>query len=86
MGFSTVIATINNAIDLLRSQTNVKFGELETRCTALEQHIHDLQVRLDKLDRPPDNPDRVKTSSSKRLIIPDRPEIMKVAGVGVDPR
>lgn len=82
MGLTTVLEQIRNEIALTRAQFNQTLGEMESR-------LRELESRMDKYDLPVDT---AKSSVSKGkamarpVPVPERPEIMKSANVGIDPR
>jgi len=77
-GISTIIAGIKGSVAQLRSDTNVKTGDLQ-------KQVDELRVRLDKYDKPAASsfrkaPASKKKSAKKRPVpVPEKPDVLKAA-------
>lgn len=73
-GSTRIIKNLHNSIDLLRTQQTARYD-------LIEQRLDSIDMALDSLIK-----SRKTKEEKSPLKVPPRPEIMKLAEVGQDPR
>ena len=84
-GMSTILGGIRRSIEKLRSDMNVKIGDLQKQIDGQQAEIDELRARLDSYDKPAASsksrkaPAKKSASKKRPVPVPEKPDVLKAA-------